>query len=87
MNKSKQTWIQTVIAVATAALVVGGLVSTLCSADPTSTGVAAQTNSVVQQPATAFTSGQAYTGSLMNLYGNIGATAANSNHFTAAGGR
>jgi cytochrome c5 len=49
MNKSKQTWIQTVIAAATAAIVVGGLVSTLCSADPTSAGVAVQTNSVPVQ--------------------------------------
>ena len=49
MNKSKQTWIQTIIAVATAAMVMGGLVSTLCSADPTPAGGGAQTNSVPVQ--------------------------------------
>jgi mono/diheme cytochrome c family protein len=46
MNKSKQTWVQTVIAVATVAMLVGGLASTLCSADPTPALTPAQTNSV-----------------------------------------
>jgi hypothetical protein len=62
------------------------------SAATTTPATAAQTNAITQQPATAFQGAQAYTGapasgSLMNLYSNIGATAANSNHFTAAGGR
>jgi flagellar hook assembly protein FlgD len=61
--------------------------SSRVTADAATPAASAQTNSVVQQPATAFQGGQPYTGSLMNLYSNIGATAANSNHFTAAGGR
>jgi hypothetical protein len=46
MNKFKNARVQAVIAIATVAMVVGGLVSTLCSADPTPAGSLAQTNSV-----------------------------------------
>jgi len=49
MNISKQKWVRAVFAAVIAAMVAGGMASTLCSADPTPGGSPAPTNSVPVQ--------------------------------------